>query len=153
MPEGHDAAITASAIRVPLGKWLDEWAAENRSYARAALDPEFLAKAKATWPDLDLLKPSMDAAFAEARRAATDYLEQKVERRRGRPAVPDELVRLVADQYRLAQESGDRAPALAVTRYLQVVVGHDVNEATVRRWIGLARKREYLPPSRRRKQS
>jgi hypothetical protein len=92
----------------------------------------------------------MDAAFAEARRAASDYLEQKVERRRGRPAVPDELVRLVADQYRLAQESGERAPALAVTRYLQVVVGHDVNEATVRRWIGLARKREYLPPGRRR---
>ncbi|HVB53908.1 MAG TPA: hypothetical protein VNF24_06905 [Candidatus Acidoferrales bacterium] len=148
--EGPDSAITASAIRVPLGKWLDDWAAENRRYAEAALRPEFLAEVAKTWPDLPLRQVQKDAAFAKARSAAIDYLEQNVQRRRGRPTVPDELVRLVADQYRQALASGDRAPALAVTRYLQLVKGSDVNEATVRRWIGLARKRGYLPPSKRR---
>ncbi len=130
--EGPETAITASAIRLPLGAFLDGWVRTNQALGRATLK-----------------------YGAGARHRVAEYLMQFGEAKRvGRPPLPDEVLILVAHIYKDAEAAGDRAPAKAVERELQKRLGYRKSKgaATVRSWIRLARKREYLPPPRRTKQ-
>jgi len=146
-----DAQIRAADVRLPLGAELDRWVAEQHAYARAALSPGFLAAAAETWPDLELLRPQKEAAFAATRKVAQDYLRTYRKRRAGRPSsIPENLLRTVAEQYQAAVLEGSRAPAEAVAIYFEEIGRPNVNNATVRGWIRKARQRGYLPPSRRR---
>lgn len=122
-----DTPITAASIRLPLGKLLDAWVEQNRSLARAALT--IGAEAGAV------------AAFMRRFEAPT---------KAGRPPLTTELLDIVAEQYRKAEQAGSRAPARTVTNYMQRIDprGRSLKHATVRSWIKTARKRGLLSPAK-----
>ena len=120
IPALSPTAITASAIRLPLGAFIDGWVASNRALGRAAL------------------KVGGDPARVSA------YLAALKDSKRGRPRLPDDLLRLVATMYATAIAAGDRAPARAVERDLKKRYKIDPKATTVRSWIKAARDRGFL---------
>jgi hypothetical protein len=120
MPALLPTTITASAIRLPLGAFIDGWVTSNRALGRAAL------------------KIGADPA------RVSDYLAALKDSRRGRPPLPDEWLRIVATIYEAAIAEGDRAPARAVERDLKKRYKIDPKATTVRSWIKAARDRRAL---------
>jgi hypothetical protein len=120
--------ITADAIRLPLGRLLDEWVGPKLGLARATLG----LAARGQWGD------DPDAQTERVERFETGLSG----RRTGRPPLSDEFLQRVATVYREAKEAGNRAPALAVADAL------DANTPeTARSWIKRARRRGILPPA------
>lgn len=120
-PELLGTGITAAAVRLPLGRWLDEWVRTNQQLARAALRVG--------------ANESKVAAFVK-------QFETPI--RRGRPPLTDVKLRTVAEAYQDAVAAGDRAPAKAVWRQLQALGLHDIKPATVRSWVRAARLRGFF---------
>ena len=97
--------ITADAIRLPLGRLLDEWIGPRLGLAEATLE----LAASGQWGD--------DEA-GQAERVAR-YEAGLAARRTGRPPLADEFLKQVATVYNTALEAGSRAPARAVQESLQ----------------------------------
>lgn len=121
-PELPDAAVQAEDIRLPLGALLDAQRMLHGSRARAA---------RALWPENEA--------------NVQQYEQQHDVKPRGRPRTSEAFLRQVADLYREAEVSGDRAPALLIAGELNA---RTVN--TARGWIRQARKRGLLAPVKQR---
>jgi hypothetical protein len=122
-----ETPITAAAIRLPLGKLLDEYVATFKTMGQAILQ--------------------MEGADADAVAALLKRFEPP-RGKGGRPRLTNEKLELIAARYREAEEAGVRAPARYVTNYLQrLYQDRTLNHDTVRSWIKTARDRGLLPPA------
>jgi len=122
-----DVAVSAAAIRLPLGAFLDDWVKNNRAVGRAAV-----------------------AAGADAEAVAGAMEQYAGPKKKGRAPLPDGLLERVAHFYVEAIEDGERAPAKAVARGLAGEGHKGLHLPTVRSWITRARQRGYIPEETRR---
>jgi hypothetical protein len=126
-----DTPVTAEAVRLPLGRLLRQHVAEGQArgeVARKGLARLGIPKAK--------------------RRDVAAYLKQFGPLKPGRPPLPEEFFRMVAEIWREAAAAGGH-PTKAVQYRLSQVLGRDVPPSTARRWVMEARNRDrkFLPPA------
>jgi len=128
VPPLPDVAVSAAAIRLPLGALLDGWVENNQAFGRALV---------ASGADADAVGAVME--------------QYDGPKKKGAAPLPAALLENVARYYTEAVAAGDRAPSKAVVRRFKADEKRIVNAATARSWIAAARRRGFLTiPSQRR---
>jgi hypothetical protein len=118
-----EVPVGAQDVRLPLGKFLDDWVKEQNRYAGAA---------RQLWGEL----PGYEERVQR-------FAESIGEKRRGRPRLSEAFLQRVTDTYNEAVRAGSRKPNVAVQRTLAAET-----LPTARGWVSEARKRGFpvLPP-------
>lgn len=129
-----ETPVTAAAIRLPLGAMVRAWVQAHRAVGRAAI------------------RVGADRKAVRAYLASLAGTEER--RKRGRPPLPPELLRMVADIYERAGSDPDyfSTPNKLVQVELERVLRKPVSAGTVRSWVHQARNRGLLEKVRPREE-